>query len=120
MAGAGSITTTSPRGSSSVAYVFSQHMPIAEFGDERDGKTRDFLDRFSPLDAVGKNPEAIFSSSPVLLLGKVGKLVEAFRAKKKTAWVLKETTSSKTVKEEHQFLAAASFLIKHVLPSPSH
>ncbi len=91
-----------------------------EFGDERDGKTRDFLDRFSPLDAFGKNPEAISSSSPVLLLGKAGKLAEAFRVKKKTVWVLKETTSSKTARKEHQFLAAALFLIKNLLPSPSH
>ncbi len=92
----------------------------AEFGDERDSKTRDFLDHFSPLDAFVKNPESISSSSPVLLLGKSGKLAEVFREKKKTAWVLKQTTSSKTAGEEHQFLASVSFLIKNLLPPPSH
>ena len=86
----------------------------AEFGDERDGKIREFLDRVSPLDSAGNNLDAIPTSSPILLLGQCGQLRGVLNAKKKTAWVLPSADLTETAKRERWFLAAALFLKKNL------
>jgi len=87
-----------------------------EFGDERKAKEREFLDRFSPLDAAGKNLGSIPATSPVLLMGEIGPLGKVLRVKKKTAWVLLDTSSAKRDREEDQALAGMLFLKQKLLP----
>ena len=88
-----------------------------EFGDERKVEVREFLDRFSPLDAAGKNLGSIPLTSPVLLMGEIGPLGKALREKKKTAWVLPDTPSinKKRVREENRALAGVLFLKQKLL-----
>lgn len=90
-----------------------------EFGDERDDKLRAFLDRFSPLDAAGNNMDSIPSTSPVLLLGRAGRLGKIMRDKKKTVYLLKATSLPQNSEEEYRFLTAAHFLRKHLSSLPS-
>ncbi len=86
-----------------------------EFGDEREVKEREFLDRFSPLDDAGKNLDSIPATSPVLLMGKAESLVKVMREKKKTTWVLTDTVSAKRAKEEQRVLAGMLFLKQKLL-----
>ncbi|MDP7011896.1 MAG: prolyl oligopeptidase family serine peptidase [Verrucomicrobiota bacterium] len=87
-----------------------------EFGDVRNVKEREFLDRFSVIDAAGKTIDSIPSTSPVLLLGKAGRLEKALREKKKTGWVLEDSISPPRAREQQRFLAAVLFLQQHLFP----
>ena len=86
----------------------------AEFGDERDRKNLEFLDRVSPLDSAGNNLDAIPATSPVLLLGQSGRLRRVLDTKRKTAWALSGAGLTEMAKHERWFLAAALFLKKNL------
>jgi len=90
----------------------------AEFGDERDEKMREFLDRISPLDEAGKNLSAVPNASPVLLLGATKPLCDAMREKKKSVWIFKPGELSGMAEKRQRFMSAALFLKKNLFRAP--